>query len=201
MTKFETLKSLFTWSWTTVFVGWRGAGVYSPWPDDWECFPPLITEAEILALCEECVVGEELRLEVVSLIEELSADTRSRTSILESLAPLCGSLEVDKFNIEMRKWRCACVKQQLDKSGEDMNAVAKIRAIEELFVEFGALEGTPKEMQENTWGMEPSVHYEESRCEARVIECRKWLDTEIVSILRCADSTKVRHCDDLTKDR
>ncbi len=40
---------MFPCDWATVLVGWRGAGACSPWPDDWERFPPMITQVNTWA--------------------------------------------------------------------------------------------------------------------------------------------------------
>jgi hypothetical protein len=184
MTEFDVLKNLFSYDWATVFVGWRGVGVYSPWPYDWERFPSLLTKEEILDFCDEKIVNEKEEFQVLTteLIEELCDETHTRCSVLVRLASLCGDLDFVKADVEMRKWRCAYFVQQFDNSGKGKNVVDMVRALEELFVEFGSLGGGPEDMQERAWVTDPSSHYDERQCALRISKCRTWLDSEIAFI-------------------
>ena len=189
MTIFETLRNLFRCGWATLLVGWRGAGVCSPWPDDWERFPPMITHDEVLAFCEEriCSASDDEQVGIVDLIEALNDKACSRVHVLTRLASLCKDSHVDENHIEIRKWRCSCIAQQLDEfDGKDV--VAKVRDIEETFVEFGSLGGVPEDMKESAWATDPKAHYEESQCAAELAECRKWLESEVASICGCDKS-------------
>ena len=182
MTKFDYLKSVFPCDWLTVFVGWRGVGVYSPWPNDWLRFPPLIVEGEILDFCDEHadLSDERMQIRIAALVEELCADNRSRASILEKLAALCEGRNQEKCDVEMRKWRCACMALIFEASNGD--AFANIHAIEEVMVEFGSLQGAADKMRRQGWVSDACSHYDEDQCMARIREWRKWLDAEIASI-------------------
>ena len=182
MSRFDTLKMLFHYNWNTVLAGWRGVGVYSPWPNDWARFPPLLTEAEILDYCYEVVADGEAQLQVAELIEELCSDEHSRASVLEKIRPLCKRYDCCALNIEMRKWRCACIASMLDDFNEKINAIDKMRAIEELFVEFGSLDGAPDNISRCDFAANPAEYYEERRCIANIVKCREWLESEVLHV-------------------
>ena len=179
MTIFEKLKQLFPYNWPTLYVGWRGVGVYSPWPNDWLRFPSLLSEEELLDCCYESVGREdgEMSSRLVDLVEMLNSDVRSRGSVLECLAALSGSPGREQADAEMRKWRCACVAKELDGFRGD-NSFEISRNLEELFLEFGSLEGSPECMQKFRSEGNASMHYEPDKCESRIEHCRKWLETE-----------------------
>ena len=48
MKTFDKLQNTFSINWSTILVGWEGLGMISPWPYDWEKFPPLLNIDEIL---------------------------------------------------------------------------------------------------------------------------------------------------------
>ena len=180
MTDFEKLKQLFPYNWPTLYVGWRGVGVYSPWPNDWLRFPSLLSEEELLDCCYESVGREDVEMgsRIAGLVEMLNSDERSRGSVLECLAALSGSPGREQADAEMRKWRCACVANELDSFRGD-NSFEASRNLEELFLEFGSLEGSPECMQRIGSEGNASMHYEPDKCESRIKHCRKWLETEI----------------------
>ena len=80
MTDFKRLEQLFVCDWATVYVGWQGTGVYSPWPEDWEMFPPLLTVDELYEFCERAVgwVEDESQVRIAELMEELCIAKCSR---------------------------------------------------------------------------------------------------------------------------
>ena len=100
---------LFRCNWTTLFVGWQGLGVFSPWRYDQEASQALFTEKELGEYC----IGRLFRVQddvkskyIIELLDELSDVTHVHSTILERIRPLADTCE-DKVLMERRKWQCA----------------------------------------------------------------------------------------------
>ena len=183
MTDFKRLEQLFVCDWATVYVGWQGTGVYSPWPEDWEKFPPLLTVDELYEFCERAVgwVEDESQVRIAELMEELCLAKCSRVSILTSLANLARSCDGIVTDLELRKWRCARLMNIITGShASDVFTCA--REIDETLVEFGSLGGAFENIRCGVWSDDASVRYDEKQCLARVMNCRELLDAEIALV-------------------
>lgn len=190
MTNLERLEQLFACDWATIYVGWRGVGVYSPWPEDWEKFPPLLTVAELSTFCEGAVGRAEgkLLVRLSELMEELCLAGCSRVSIMTCLENLAGSLDKVSADLEMRKWRCATL-MNLINDFHDVDVFTCARDIDEAIIEFGSLGGAFGNVRDDVWSEKATVRYDEKHCAARIEKCRKLLDVEIVLIRKCLGGT------------
>jgi hypothetical protein len=76
MSAFAKLKLEMGANWTTILVGWKSLGVFSPWPDRWTEFPPLISSEDISLFAEERLASSLDPVEQESIAELLSCDLR-----------------------------------------------------------------------------------------------------------------------------
>ena len=178
----KDLLELFPCNWNTILFGWRGLGSLSPWPDDWERFPSLLSEDELNSYCQGVIsseISESTSLLIVTLMDELADANHTRTSILECIKPLAGQ-KYEKEDLEFRKWRCAMVYSLLHNPGLDEFELA--RRLDELWIELGTPDDVPSEISMRFLSRCTNPQYDKMSCVSRLRICRNWLRNEIMAV-------------------
>ena len=183
----KDLLELFSCNWNTIFVGWRGLGFLSPWPDEWERFPPLLSTDELDGYCHDTISDETSQdkcMLIVALMEEIADSHHTRTSILECVKSLAeqedGEQKCEESDQEFRKWRCAMVYSVLHDPALD--EFEMVRRLDELWVELGSPNDIPLEIKGRFLSRCMNPGYGKEVCARQLKCCREWLSKEITMI-------------------
>lgn len=188
----KDLLELFSCNWNTIFVGWRGLGFLSPWPDEWERFPPLLSIDELDGYCYDAISDEtsqEKDMLIVALMEEIADSYHTRTSILECVKSLAeregGESRCEESYLEFRKWRCAMVYSVLHDSALDKFEM--VRKLDELWVELGSPNDIPPEIKKRFLSRCMNSGYGKEDYARQLKYCQEWLFNEI-AMIKCKNS-------------
>ncbi len=181
MTTFEKLRQEFSTNWATVFVGWKGLGVFSPWPDRRQDFPPLLSRSEVATYADEHLAIAEDRAEL-DVVERLSSaawrgDTRE---CIESLLSRLAGQEPSGEGLELRKWRATLLEQVLATIPQD--PIYGLLTLTEFWQEFGFPADSPHEIQEMGKSPDPSEYYQRENFDRLLSRHVEWLRTERMAI-------------------
>ena len=146
MSAFSKLKAVFGANWTTIFVGWRGLGVLSPWPDRWIEFPSLICASDVDDYAGERLllssnVADQDLISNLMVVEDKEANRLAVKAALEVLSKRDGGVE----EVELRKWRLIFLDDCLRTLPDD--AVYGPLALSEFWQTFGFPPDSPHEIQ------------------------------------------------------
>lgn len=176
MTAFGKLRTGFPVNWTTLFIGWRGLGPLSPWPDQWAEFPPLLSTDELRAYAEERLASssnEPERAVILRLLSELDDGGRQAiTSILSELTRVDGGNQ----DTELRKWRLILLEDVLDNMPTD--AVYGLTALTEFWQSFGFPSESPHLVQGRGNTVTPSEYYQQVTLDRLRARHRAWIEEE-----------------------
>jgi hypothetical protein len=181
MTTFEKLRQTFIVNWTTVLVGWKGLGVYSPWPNRRGDFPPLLSVSEIAAYADERLVSASDPTEIDLLEELLSLNLQGESrETIESLLDRLSDLDRRDPTVELRKWRVVRLEELLETMPKD--ALYGLIALTEFWQEFGFPSDSPHEVQgrENTTA--PEAYYQQENLDRILSRHMAWVKDEILAI-------------------
>lgn len=188
MTIFEKLKAEFQVNWTTVLVGWRGLGVYSPWPDRWAEFPPLLSISEVVAYADGRLESssDEEEIELLASLSSWNLQEEGREKVLNLLNHL-SELDNGNQSIEIRKWRVICLGQLLESLPQD--AIYGLIALTEFWQDFGFPPDSPHEVQGRENKIAPDEYYQQENF-ARLLNSHiSWIKDEIEAIRRHKQSS------------
>jgi hypothetical protein len=177
MSAFTKLKASFDINWTTILVGWNGLGVFSPWPDRWDEFPPLLSADELAAYADERLasssdVAEENLILQLTL---LNLRTESRGTIRDLLMCLSDLSGCDS-SCEVRKWRVILLEDLLENIPSD--PLHGLIALTEFWQNFGFPPDSPHEVQGKGNTVNPADYYQESNYQRAVSRHKAWIEQE-----------------------
>ena len=177
MTHFARLRKQFAVNWTTVSVGWKGLGVFSPWPERSAEFPPLLSVNELAAYANERLASSSDAAEDEFVVRLLSLDlhTESRETITEHLARLSNLCGCDSSR-ELRKWRIVILEDLLDFIPSD--PLYGLIALTEFWQNFGFPPDSPHEVQGKGSTLSPDDYYEENNFQRLVSRHKTWIEQE-----------------------
>lgn len=185
MSTFAKLKDAFNVNWTTILVGWKGLGVFSPWPERSDEFPSLISANEVSVYAGDRLaitsnpVEDELIVRLFSL--DLASESRQRiAAILKQLSDL------DRGDplIELRKWRLVLLEELLVSLPHD--AIEGLVTLFEFWQEFGFPIDSPHMVQgrENTFT--PEEYYHDDNFQRLIDSHRNWIRDERANLIAFA---------------
>jgi len=177
LSTFEKIKADFNTNWTTLLVGWNGLGVFSPWPDRADEFPPLLSADEMVAYANERLALSSSIAEQDLIVKLLSFDLRqeSREAIRGVLTQLSNLLESDSA-FELRKWRVVLLEELLDDAPTD--ALYGLTALTEFWQGFGFPSDSPHEVQGRENEMTPFEYYGDQNWKRLLNRHRAWIQDE-----------------------
>jgi len=169
-------------NWTTVLVGWKGLGVFSPWPAHSADFPPLLSADELAAYSSERLASSSSAAEddLVARLLSLDLHTESRETITEHLAPLsdlCGCAS----SRELRKWQVILLEDLLDHIPSD--PLYGLIALTEFWQGFGFPPDSPHEVQGKGNTLSPDDYYQEDNYHKLVSRHKAWVEQEKAALL------------------
>jgi len=175
MTNFAKLREAFDVNWTSVFVGWRGLGPLSPWPNRWTEFPTLISPEEILAFAEERLTSAS-DPEQTLLTELLTLDVHNEPrEVIDSLLKKLSNLDGGDEKTELRKWRVTLLEQLLETIPQD--PIYGLLALTEFWQDFGCPPDSPHRVQGND-GSTPREYYTEQNFRKLLNNHHEWIESE-----------------------
>ena len=177
MTPFARLRAQFDANWTTILVGWRGLGVFSPWPARSAEFPPLLSAGELSAYANECLASSSDVAEddLIVNLSSLDLHTESREAITERLARLSDLHGCDPSR-EIRKWRVVLLEELLDNIPSD--PLYGLMALTEFWQKFGFPPDSPHEVQGKGNTVSPADYYQENNYQQSVSRHKAWIEQE-----------------------
>jgi hypothetical protein len=177
MSPFARLKAQFVVNWTTVLVGWKGLGVFSPWPARSADFPPLLSVDELTAYANERLASSSDAAEDDLVVRLLSCDlhTESRETITEHLAKLSDLCGCDSSR-ELRKWQVVLLEDLLGNIPSD--PLYGLIALTEFWQNFGFPPDSPHEVQGKGNTVTPDDYYQESNYQRLVSRHKAWIEQE-----------------------
>lgn len=181
MTIFERLKAEFDMTWTTILVGWTGLGIFSPSPDQWREFPPLLSIKDLAAFANERLVStsdiEERDLIIELLALNLPEERRETIGqLLRNLSELAGGDSA----LELRKWRVVSLELLLEDLPRD--EVEGLSALSEFWLDYGFPADSPHEVQGRGNAIAPRDYYTEENFSRLLARHRSWMQDEMVAI-------------------
>lgn len=177
MSTYTTLRSLFRVSWTTILVGWKGIGVFSPWPDRWAEFPSLLSIDEVLDYANERLVSSRDVTEEELLIDLVSLDrhTACREGVADYITKLANMNGGDQV-LEGRKWRVVLLDGVLRDLPSD--SLYGLIALSEFWQGFGFPPDSPHEIQGRENKQIPEDYYDDSNYRRLVESHQTWIEKE-----------------------
>jgi hypothetical protein len=177
MSAFETLKAEFGINWTTILVGWNGAGAFSPWPDRRDDFPPLLSVGELESFAAERLLLSSDVAEESLIVRLLSLNLRDapRQAVREVLEGLANLSSADQ-TLELRKWRLVMLEALLGRV--DKNLVKGLLTLTEFWQEFGFPQDSPHEVQGRDNELTASEYYQDSNLRRILDRHRDWVAME-----------------------
>jgi hypothetical protein len=182
MSSFARLKGQFVVNWTTVLVGWKGLGVFSPWPARSADFPPLLSADELAAYANDRLALSSDAAEDDLVVRLLSLDlhTEGRETITEHLARLSDLSGCDPSH-ELRKWQVVLLEDLLDHIPSD--PLYGLIALTEFWQNFGFPADSPHEVQGKGNTISPDDYYQESNYRRLVSRHKAWIEQEKAGLL------------------
>lgn len=182
MTPFARLGKQFGVNWTTILVGWKGLGVFSPWAARTAEFPPLLSADELAAYANERLASSSDVAEDDLIVNLLSLDlhTESRETITEHLARLSDLCGGDSSR-ELRKWRVVLLEDLLEHIPSD--PLYGLIALTEFWQNFGFPPDSPHEAQGKGNMVSPADYYQESNYQRLVSRHKAWIEQEKARLL------------------
>lgn len=182
MSPFTRFKRQFVVNWTTVLVGWKGLGVFSPWPTHSTDFPPLLSADELATYANERLASSSSAAEDDLVVRLLSLDlhTVSRETITEHLtwlSDLCGF----EPSSELRKWRVVLLEDLLDHIPSD--PLYGLISLTEFWQNFGFPSDSPHEVQGKGSTLSPDDYYDENNYQRLVSRHKAWIEQEKAALL------------------
>ncbi|MFP4052995.1 MAG: DUF2247 family protein [Phycisphaerae bacterium] len=181
MSVFETVKASFGANWTTVLVGWEGLGAFSPWPDRWIEFPPLILAEEVAAYADErlAVASAAVEQDLTVSLSMADLEDKTREEIRDQLVAL-SKLDGGEREIELRKWRLALLEQLLERVPQD--PLQGLMALTEFWQQWGFPPDSPHEVQGRDNDIPTSEYYQEATLNRILARHRAWAEDERAAI-------------------
>ena len=177
MSVFAKLNADFDINWTTVLVGWNGFGVFSPWTDRADEFPPLLSVDELVDYANVRLSSASGNIEADLIIQLLSHDlhTEKRVAIKDILTKLSDFGSRDPA-FELRKWRLVLLLELLDNIPKD--ALYGLMALTEFWQNFGFPPDSPHEVQGRGNNIDPTEYYQDQNLQS-LLDChRDWVEKE-----------------------
>ena len=177
MTPFARIRTQFAANWTTVFVGWKGLGAFSPWQAHSAEFPPLLSVKELGDYANERIrlSTETAEDELILRLSSLDLPSERRETIIAKLAQLSEWCRGDPSH-ELRKWRAVLLEDVLADLPRD--PLSGMLALTEFWQGFGYPSDSPHLVQGKGNTVSPADYYREDNYE-RVVAChRAWLSRE-----------------------
>jgi hypothetical protein len=177
MTDFAKLRKQFSANWTTILVGWKGLGVFSPWPSRSAEFPPLLSADELAAYASERLASSSDPREDDLIVRLLSLDLKSesREAVTNHLARLSSLRECDP-SLEVRKWRLVLLEDLLEQLPSD--PLYGLIALTEFWQSFGFPPDSPHEVQGREGTLSPADYYSEENYRRLFFRHRAWIEEE-----------------------
>ena len=178
MKTFKKIKLGFHTNWTTVYVGWRGLGVLSPWPDQWIKWPPLIDTDEISEYAEERLSSSQNAKENELIINLLSLDLyiEPRVVILDILEQL-SNLDRGNPAFELRKWRLVLLEEFLKSLPE--GPVDALTDMTEFWLNFKSItEDCPHVVQGIGNSITTDEYYTDEYLQQEIRRHQAWIEKE-----------------------
>lgn len=171
MSAFEKLDASFGANWTTLLVGWKGLGVFSPWPDRWIEFPPLVSPSEIATYAGKRLetTNDATEQNLISRLLSPDLGAQSREAIKETLKSL-SDLEFRNPTVELRKWRIILLEELLNNMPQD--PIYAVMSLTEFWQSFGFPADSPHEVQGRQNNLTPTQYYQNENL-SRLI-CLNW---------------------------
>ncbi len=177
MSPFAKLRATYDTNWTTILVGWKGLGEFSPWSNRSDDFPSLLSVSELGAYAEERLASssnaaqEELIVKLLSL--DLNTERRQIvTGILVSMSHLDGGNPA----FELRKWRLVLLEDLLESLPDD--ALNGLVALSEFWQSFGFPSDSPHVVQGRGNNLTPFEYYQDENLLQLVASHRMWMQEE-----------------------
>ena len=183
MSPFTKLKRQFVVNWNTVLVGWKGLGVFSPWPTT--CltdYPPLLSADELAAYAYERLTSSSNAAEDDLVVRLLCLDlhTECREAIIEHLMPLSDLYRCDSSR-EIQKWQVILLEDLLDHIPSD--PTEGLIALTEFWQSFGYPTDSPHEVQGRENTINPYDYYQEENYHRLVSRHKTWIEQEKARLL------------------
>ena len=183
MSSFQKLKTEFDTNWTTILVGWNGLGVFSPWPNRWVEFPPLLSADEIAGYADERLASSSDVAEENLIVNLLSLDLRAETrETIRNLLTRLSDVSAGDPVLELRKWRLILLEELLDNMPKD--AVYGLMALSEFWQNFGFPPDSPHEVQGRGNSITPSEYYQAQNLHRLLGRHRAWVLEERAALNR-----------------
>ena len=179
MTTFGILRAKFRVSWTTVWVGWRGLGAISPWPDRWTDFPPLLSAGELAAYAGErrASASDQTEFDLEAALLDPQGEGREA---IESVLNRLSDLDPADPALELRKWRVIRLQQVLETMPKD--AVYGLIALTEFWQEFGFPPDSPHAVQGRGNSAAPDEYYQRENLDRLLSKHHAWISDEVEAI-------------------
>ena len=176
MTAFTKLKADFNINWTTILVGWKGLGVFSPWPERCNEFPPLISASELTAYAEERLASSnDVENDLIVRLLSLDLAVESRETITGLLKGLSDLDRCDP-SFELRKWRLILLADLLDSLPHD--SINGLVALSDFWLNFGFPPDSPHVIQGRGNTITPGEYYQDDNFQRLVARHRVWIRDE-----------------------
>jgi hypothetical protein len=182
MTHFAKLKEQFAVNWTTILAGWKGLGVFSPWPERSAEYPPLLSVDELADYANERLASSSDATEEDMVVKLLSLNlyTESREVITEHLTRLSDLCGYDSSH-ELRKWRVVLLEDLLDHLPSD--PLYGLIALTEFWQSFGFPPDSPHEVQGKENTLTPDDYYQEDNYQRSISRHKAWIEQEKAGLL------------------
>jgi Uncharacterized protein conserved in bacteria (DUF2247). len=181
MKTFERLKHEFPVNWTTILVGWEGLGIISPWPDEWEKFPPLLGFDDVCKHCCDVLATTNDSMEIDLIIDVLAFENKNpERALIRHLLTSLSALKKHDKKFELRKWRVIMLGETLNKLQKD--PLNDVLAINEFWMYFRHPQNSPMKIE----GIELNKYPEEFGTDSHLVRTvdanKKWLKKEMREI-------------------
>jgi hypothetical protein len=181
MSVFEKLAAHFQVNWTTILVGWRGLGVFSPWPDRRMEFPPLLSPSELAIYSQERLESSPDAAEERLVVDLCSLDLeREGRQAVEDLLKRLADLTKHDADFELRKWRLVILEELLANIPND--PVYGLIALTEFWQSFGFPANSPHEIQGRGNKVTPSEYYQAETLQRLLVRHQEWIQQEKSSL-------------------
>jgi hypothetical protein len=181
MSVFQRLKRELPVNWVTIFVGWKGLGAVSPWPERWTEFPSLLTAKELEDYALERLESSDSSAELTAIADLAFMDicSKRREEIASLLAPLSESDHGDPI-FELRKWRIAILQETLENLTRD--PVDALLALTEFWNSFGFPSDAPRGAMEMGKGIRPAEYFRQENVDRLLLAHREWVTNELATL-------------------
>lgn len=183
MSPFSKIKRQFGVNWTTVLVGWKGFGPFSPWPARPADFPPLLSADELAEYAHERLVSDSSVTErtLLGRLLRLDPHTENPQVICDLLAELSAGCGADGSR-ELRKWQVVLLEELLEQLPTD--PVYGLITLTEFWQNFGFPPDSPHEIQGERSALGAQEYYEEDNYRRLIARHKAWINDQKPALVR-----------------